>query len=162
MSLFLTNVPGGDPGDSLSLSSDPGEFHSNWEETLWSGKSPENYNNDGLHFALLGSWTSMEEPGWTQDNPILRHDPFTMDLTEMTSVTDLPTQEPSKVAETQTEPNMSEPAMKRKVGRPPKTERRTVTALPTERVSDRAFKEARYRRMRDLNNIASSKCRLNR
>ena len=162
MSLSLST----DPGESLSLSTDPGEFHTNWEESLWIGNCPDISSHDWLDDKLLGSWTSMEEPEWSHDNPIFRDNPFTMDLTENTSVPELllteSPEETANTAETETDPIMSEPAMKRRVGRPPKTERRTVTALPTGRVSDQAFKEARYRRMRDLNNIASSKCRLNR
>lgn len=49
---------------------------------------------------------------------------------------------------------------KRKVGRPVKTEKREVTVLPTGKVGKESLEEARYRRMRDLNNIASQKCRL--
>ena len=50
---------------------------------------------------------------------------------------------------------------KRRVGRPVKTEGRNVTELPTGRgVTKKTLQRARYRRMRDLNNIASQKCRL--
>ena len=49
---------------------------------------------------------------------------------------------------------------KRRVGRPARTELRSVTQLPTGIVSETALEMARYRRMRDLNNIASQKCRL--
>merc|ERR1711974_397772 len=48
---------------------------------------------------------------------------------------------------------------RRRVGRPVKTEV-AVTPLPTGPVSKKALQKARYRRMRDLNNIASQKCRL--
>ena len=74
MSLSLS----ADPGESLSLTTDPGEFHTNWEESLWSGICPDISSNGGLGDNLLGSWTSMEEQDWSQDNPILLHDPFTM------------------------------------------------------------------------------------
>ena len=52
------------------------------------------------------------------------------------------------------------PGTKRRVGRPVKTELRKVTELPTGKVTKPALQKARYRRMRDLNNIASQKCRL--
>ena len=161
MSLSLTTDPGEslsfftDPGESLSFFTDPGEFHTNWEERLWSGNRPEMYSINGLDDVLVGSWTSMEEPEWNHDNPILRLDPFTTNLSEIADVAET-------TYPTETESDPSEPARKRKVGRPRKTEMRTVTALPTGRVSDQALMEARYRRKRDLNNIASSKCRLNR
>jgi len=51
---------------------------------------------------------------------------------------------------------------KRAVGRPPKTEPTAVTVLPVGKVSKKTLEEARYRRMRDLNNIASKNCRLRR
>lgn len=51
---------------------------------------------------------------------------------------------------------------KRAVGRPPRTEPTAVTVLPVGKVSKKTLEEARYRRMRDLNNIASKKCRLRR
>ena len=49
---------------------------------------------------------------------------------------------------------------KRRVGRPVKTGGRNVTELPTGHgVTKKTLQRARYRRMRDLNNIASQKCR---
>ena len=51
---------------------------------------------------------------------------------------------------------------KRGVGRPPRTDPPAVTVLPVGKVSKKRMEEARYRRMRDLNNIASQKCRLRR
>ena len=145
---------------------DPGDFHTNWEESLWSRNCPE------IDDLLLGSWTTVEEPDSTQDTPKLRHDPFTMNLTETDSFTaDVPklqlTETPDLTPKTDStmlghQKIHSEPALKRKVGRPCKTERRVVTVLPTGEVSELTLREARYRRKRDLNNIASSKCRLNR
>ena len=69
---------------------DPGDFHTNWEERLWSRNYPE------IDDLLLASWTTVEEPDWTHDNPILRHDPFTMNLTETDSFTDVVPEELKK------------------------------------------------------------------
>ena len=50
---------------------------------------------------------------------------------------------------------------RRGVGRPAKTGLVVVTQLPPPgKVTGKALQRARYRRMRDLNNIASQKCRL--
>ena len=136
---------------------DPREFHTNWEERLW---SDDKDNNDGLE-DVLGSWTSMEDPEWIHDNPILLNDPFTMDLTEIAVAPELllpespdqttttTTTNPETETETETSRGHqkihSEPGRKRKVGRPLKTEARTVTDLPKGRVSGQTLREARYR-----------------
>ena len=128
----------------------------------------------------------MTESDWIQDIPILLNDPFTMNFAEITNVPELllpespeqTTNKPETEIETEIEIHTeteietetirghqkipSEPERKRKVGRPLKTEARPVTVLPTGRVSRQTLREARYRRMRDLNNIASSKARLKR
>ena len=55
----------------------------------------------------------------------------------------------------------SQGGTKRRVGRPAKTGQVVVTELPPAgKVTGAALMRARYRRMRDLNNIASQKCRL--
>ena len=55
----------------------------------------------------------------------------------------------------------SQGGTKRRVGRPAKTGQLVVTELPPAgKVTGAALQRARYRRMRDLNNIASQKCRL--
>ena len=110
-SLSLTT----DPGESLSLPSDPGEFHTNWEERLW---SDDKDNNDGLE-DVLGSWTSMEDPEWIHDNPILLNDPFTMDLTEIAVAPELllPESPDQTTTTTTTNPETRSDHVKVKVGR---------------------------------------------
>ena len=135
----------------LPTDAQPGDFHTNWEKCLWSDNFPVDQH--------------IEDIVLVQDNPILNYDPFSMSIDEIVEV--LPPQtccidwgHNSIMEHPRPETHTGKGAKRRRVGRPLKTEPGEVTPLPSGHVSRHTVKEARYRRMRDLNNIASQKCRL--
>ena len=145
---------------SLNITADLTECHTHWGEEFFN-------NNDSLPHHQEETLLSLELDVDTldalpQEATILSDSIFddwdfsdiNLDLEELTAesllvepLLDLPGSHPSQ-------------GTKRRVGRPAKTEVGAVTPLPTGPVTKRALQKARYRRMRDLNNIASQKCRL--